>query len=137
MTRDPPTPIVAVVSRVSERRPAGPIEARLDWGILFIPLATIVFKFGIFEPGFTTTKEVTDLSGRGVGMDVVRTNIEKIGGGFTSGEVVAATASFCDPGMRDQRSARARTASSIARRRRRWPPPGARTSTSPAAATCT
>jgi aminopeptidase N len=29
-------------------------------------------------------------------------DIEKIGGGFTSGEVVAATASFCDPGMRDQ-----------------------------------
>lgn len=29
----------------------------------------------IFEPGFSTTDKVTDLSGRGVGMDVVRTNI--------------------------------------------------------------
>src|SRR6185503_13998578 len=30
----------------------------------------------IFEPGFTTSKAVTDLSGRGVGMDVVRRGIE-------------------------------------------------------------
>ncbi len=34
----------------------------------------------IFEPGFSTAKQVTDLSGRGVGMDVVRTNIEQIKG---------------------------------------------------------
>jgi two-component system chemotaxis sensor kinase CheA len=34
----------------------------------------------IFLPGFSTREEVTNLSGRGVGMDVVRTNIEKIGG---------------------------------------------------------
>ncbi len=34
----------------------------------------------IFLPGFSTAKEVTNLSGRGVGMDVVRTNIEKING---------------------------------------------------------
>ncbi len=34
----------------------------------------------IFVPGFTTADEVTNVSGRGVGMDVVRTNIEKIGG---------------------------------------------------------
>lgn len=34
----------------------------------------------IFKPGFTTASEVTSVSGRGVGMDVVRTNIEKIGG---------------------------------------------------------
>ncbi|AFY74376.1 chemotaxis protein histidine kinase-like protein [Synechococcus sp. PCC 7502] len=33
----------------------------------------------IFEPGFTTTDEVTSLSGRGVGMDVVRTNLRQIG----------------------------------------------------------
>lgn len=30
----------------------------------------------IFEPGFSTAKQVTDISGRGVGMDVVRRNIE-------------------------------------------------------------
>ncbi|MGN6331595.1 MAG: chemotaxis protein CheW [Motilibacteraceae bacterium] len=34
----------------------------------------------IFQPGFSTAAAVTNVSGRGVGMDVVRTNIEKIGG---------------------------------------------------------
>ncbi len=34
----------------------------------------------IFEPGFSTSENVSEISGRGVGMDVVRRNIEKIGG---------------------------------------------------------
>jgi two-component system chemotaxis sensor kinase CheA len=34
----------------------------------------------IFLPGFSTAEKVTSISGRGVGMDVVKTNIEKIGG---------------------------------------------------------
>ena len=34
----------------------------------------------IFKPGFSTADRVTSVSGRGVGMDVVRTNIERIGG---------------------------------------------------------
>ena len=34
----------------------------------------------IFAPGFSTAEKVTSVSGRGVGMDVVRTNIEAIGG---------------------------------------------------------
>ncbi len=34
----------------------------------------------IFAPGFSTAEAVTNVSGRGVGMDVVKTNIEKIGG---------------------------------------------------------
>jgi two-component system, chemotaxis family, sensor kinase CheA len=34
----------------------------------------------IFHPGFSMATEVTNVSGRGVGMDVVKTNIEKIGG---------------------------------------------------------
>ncbi len=34
----------------------------------------------IFMPGFTTTEEAGDLSGRGVGMDVVKTNIESLRG---------------------------------------------------------
>jgi two-component system chemotaxis sensor kinase CheA len=34
----------------------------------------------IFEAGFSTAKQVTDLSGRGVGMDVVRRNIASLGG---------------------------------------------------------
>ena len=34
----------------------------------------------IFQPGFSTADQVSDLSGRGVGMDVVRRNIESLGG---------------------------------------------------------
>lgn len=34
----------------------------------------------IFAPGFSTAEKVSDVSGRGVGMDVVKTNIEKLGG---------------------------------------------------------
>jgi two-component system, chemotaxis family, sensor kinase CheA len=34
----------------------------------------------IFHAGFSMAKQVTDVSGRGVGMDVVKTNIEKLGG---------------------------------------------------------
>ncbi|MCR4403520.1 MAG: chemotaxis protein CheA [Firmicutes bacterium] len=34
----------------------------------------------IFQPGFSTASQVSDVSGRGVGLDIVRTNIEKLGG---------------------------------------------------------
>ncbi|MBL4902484.1 chemotaxis protein CheW [Desulfocapsa sp. AH-315-G09] len=34
----------------------------------------------ILLPGFSTAKEVTDVSGRGVGMDVVKTNLDQLGG---------------------------------------------------------
>jgi two-component system chemotaxis sensor kinase CheA len=34
----------------------------------------------VFRPGFSTAEKVSNISGRGVGMDVVRTNIEHIGG---------------------------------------------------------
>ncbi len=34
----------------------------------------------IFAPGFSTAEKITSVSGRGVGMDVVKTNIQKIGG---------------------------------------------------------
>ncbi len=34
----------------------------------------------LFEPGFSTAEKVTDISGRGVGMDVVRKNVEKLRG---------------------------------------------------------
>jgi two-component system, chemotaxis family, sensor kinase CheA len=38
-----------------------------------------IYNF-IFTPGFSTATEITSISGRGVGMDVVRSNIEQIGG---------------------------------------------------------
>lgn len=34
----------------------------------------------LFDPGFTTADSLSEVSGRGVGMDVVRTNLEKLGG---------------------------------------------------------
>ncbi|MEJ5252107.1 MAG: chemotaxis protein CheA [Armatimonadota bacterium] len=34
----------------------------------------------IFAPGFSTAKQVTEVSGRGVGMDIVRSNIQRVGG---------------------------------------------------------
>jgi two-component system chemotaxis sensor kinase CheA len=37
----------------------------------------------IFRPGLSTAEEVTDVSGRGVGLDIVRTNIGRIGGSVT------------------------------------------------------
>lgn len=43
----------------------------------------------IYLPGFSTKQQITNLSGRGVGMDVVRTNIQEIGGNVdiaTSGQ---------------------------------------------------
>ena len=52
-------------------------------GILTKPESEYTDKeiFGlIMLPGFSTNKEVTEFSGRGVGMDVVRQNLEKVGG---------------------------------------------------------
>ncbi|MGB3294540.1 MAG: hybrid sensor histidine kinase/response regulator [Phormidesmis sp.] len=48
----------------------------------------------IFEPGFSTSKEVTALSGRGVGMDVVRNNLTQIRGDITVGTQVGKGTTF-------------------------------------------
>ncbi len=48
----------------------------------------------IFRPGFSTAAEVTSVSGRGVGMDVVKTNIERIGGTIDLKSVPGAGTSF-------------------------------------------
>ncbi|GAA2624614.1 hypothetical protein GCM10010399_64960 [Dactylosporangium fulvum] len=37
----------------------------------------------VFQPGFSTTDQVSDLSGRGVGMDAVRASVERLGGTVT------------------------------------------------------
>ncbi|HWC61191.1 MAG TPA: chemotaxis protein CheA [Verrucomicrobiae bacterium] len=52
-----------------------------------------VFKF-ILAAGFSTAEKVTDLSGRGVGMDVVRRNIEKLRGKIEISSVPGKGASF-------------------------------------------
>ena len=52
-----------------------------------------IHKF-IFAPGFSTAAKVTSVSGRGVGMDVVRTNIEQIGGTIDLKSVAGVGTSF-------------------------------------------
>lgn len=48
----------------------------------------------IFKAGFSTADKVTSVSGRGVGMDVVRTNIEKIGGAIELNSVEGKGSTF-------------------------------------------
>ncbi|PCI59252.1 MAG: hybrid sensor histidine kinase/response regulator [Kordiimonadales bacterium] len=48
----------------------------------------------IFNPGFSTAEKVTSVSGRGVGMDVVRSNIEKIGGTIDMVSIVGKGSTF-------------------------------------------
>ena len=48
----------------------------------------------IFHAGFSTADKVTSVSGRGVGMDVVRTNIEKIGGSIEMNSVEGKGSTF-------------------------------------------
>ncbi|MCK4773861.1 MAG: chemotaxis protein CheA, partial [Candidatus Krumholzibacteria bacterium] len=58
------------------------IEKAVENGLLkpdAIPADSEIYNL-IFEPGFSTAEVVTDISGRGVGMDVVRRNIDKLRG---------------------------------------------------------
>jgi two-component system chemotaxis sensor kinase CheA len=48
----------------------------------------------IFEPGFSTRDTVTDVSGRGVGMDVVRSNVESVRGRITIDSVAGEGSTF-------------------------------------------
>jgi len=48
----------------------------------------------IFEPGFSTAKEVSEISGRGVGMDVVKKNLEKLRGQIDIQTVVGQGTTF-------------------------------------------
>ena len=49
----------------------------------------------IFEPGFSTAEKVTDISGRGVGMDVVRRNIQQLRGRIDISSVTGQGARVC------------------------------------------
>jgi two-component system, chemotaxis family, sensor kinase CheA len=59
-------------------------EAAVRKGLLSNDAATVLTDQEalelIFLPGFSTAQMITDISGRGVGMDVVRTNIQELGG---------------------------------------------------------
>jgi two-component system chemotaxis sensor kinase CheA len=62
------------------------IKKGLEKGLIKKPAAEVTDKEAyslIFAPGFSTKEQVTEFSGRGVGMDVVMKNIEKIGGSLT------------------------------------------------------
>jgi two-component system, chemotaxis family, sensor kinase CheA len=48
----------------------------------------------IFAPGFSTAEKVTDVSGRGVGMDVVRTNISELGGDIQIDSIIGKGTTF-------------------------------------------
>ena len=48
----------------------------------------------MLRPGFSTAEQVTDISGRGVGLDVVKTNIEKLGGKIEIQTVLGAGTNF-------------------------------------------
>jgi|CXWL01.1.fsa_nt_gi two-component system chemotaxis sensor kinase CheA len=48
----------------------------------------------IFKPGFSTAEKVTDVSGRGVGMDVVKRNIESLGGTVSIKTVIGMGTTF-------------------------------------------
>ena len=48
----------------------------------------------IFHAGFSTAEKVTSVSGRGVGMDVVRTNVEKIGGAIEMNSILGKGTTF-------------------------------------------
>lgn len=52
-----------------------------------------IFQF-VFNAGFSTAEKVTNVSGRGVGMDVVRTNIQKIGGSIELSSVAGHGSTF-------------------------------------------
>jgi two-component system chemotaxis sensor kinase CheA len=46
------------------------------------PSPETLYEF-LFRPGFSTAQQVSDLSGRGVGMDVVKRNVESLGGAIS------------------------------------------------------
>lgn len=48
----------------------------------------------LFSPGFSTASEVTEFSGRGVGLDVVRTNVESTGGSVTASSEIGVGTRF-------------------------------------------
>jgi two-component system chemotaxis sensor kinase CheA len=74
-----------VVRRARERGLAGETELLTDSQVAEL----------IFRPGFSTADTVTDLSGRGVGLDVVRRNIDAIHGSVTVESTPGKGTTFC------------------------------------------
>ncbi len=68
----------AIINKAVERGLIGPDEQLSD-----VEIADLIFR-----PGFSTASVATDVSGRGVGMDVVRRNVQALGGTVTVDSVV-------------------------------------------------
>lgn len=73
-------------------------EVALEKGLITAEEAKFITNDQAFEliflPGFSSAKEITDISGRGVGMDVVRTNIKSLKGTISINSVLGAGSIF-------------------------------------------
>ena len=77
--------VISVVDDGYGMDPAKLLAKAADKGLLTKPASEYTKKEAlglIMLPGFSTNKTVTEFSGRGVGMDVVKKNIESVGGTF-------------------------------------------------------
>lgn len=91
--------IVIEISDDGRGLPAGKLRAKAVAAGALTPLqaeqmSDLEARQLIFLPGLSTAAQVTSVSGRGVGMDVVRTNIEKIGGAIELASVEGRGACF-------------------------------------------
>jgi two-component system, chemotaxis family, sensor kinase CheA len=73
-----------ILAKARERNLVGATEALTDEQICHL----------IFMPGFSTADQATDISGRGVGMDVVRRNIKELGGSIEVGSTAGRGSRF-------------------------------------------
>jgi two-component system chemotaxis sensor kinase CheA len=73
-------------------------KAAVESGVVSEARTRSLSRFEIFEllfvPGFSTSREVSDVSGRGVGLDVVKTNLQRIGGSVKVESEAGAGATF-------------------------------------------
>ena len=91
--------IVIEISDDGRGLPAGKLRAKAVAAGILTPsqaeqMSDVEARQLIFLPGLSTAAEVTSVSGRGVGMDVVRTNIEQIGGAIELASVEGRGACF-------------------------------------------
>lgn len=89
--------IIKVIDNGRGMDPKELIAAAKEKGILTRPETGYTDQEAIeliMAPGFSTNTEVTQYSGRGVGMDVVKKNLERIGGALTVSSVVGEGSAF-------------------------------------------
>jgi two-component system chemotaxis sensor kinase CheA len=91
--------VIVTVSDDGEGLDAGKIGAKaVEKGLVsaeqLARLSAREIRMFIMHPGFSTAKTVSHVSGRGVGMDVVRSNIEKIGGAIGMDSIPGQGTSF-------------------------------------------